>query len=403
MCGIFGAVSNFGLTKEDKAFLADAAVCDMLRGFHATGIAAITDKTVNIHKKGVNGYDFITQVCDPVKDLGFDVKGVIGHNRWASAGNGPKTDDAGAHPFLQKKIVGVHNGTLAAGWKDRLQVSKKLTVDSDGLFRALANHGLKFVAPRAKGSMALVWVDMESGKVHVIRNAARPLWYVQVNKHNRTTVYYASEPGMLRWLLDRNRIAFRESDKDISFTSTIKPFMANRLYDITDGKVDVGPENEYEMVGKPETNYDQAQYRPGKQQAAKNKTTSNVTNINQGKTQEKKGDAAATPVTAGTSKKSGEVWGTDGGIPYRGPNVPREDLEKGITGEWAERSTSTLQCCCCGGPITRNDNYLEEGNPLDNNSGADVLHEQCLDLYRAEHDAKVELTRILRKPLTNVA
>jgi len=124
----------------------------------------------------------------------------IGHVRDATKGD---LTAANCHPFKAKSIIGVHNGTL-----DDFEYQHKDKSDSKLLYDAIAEKGIKKVLEDIypTGAYALNWIDTATEKVYFARNEKRPLHVVK--NLERAVVYWASESGMLEWILNRNKVNY---------------------------------------------------------------------------------------------------------------------------------------------------------------------------------------------------
>lgn len=214
MCGIVGVASNGPMTHQMKEFFQSLLFHDVVRGAHATGVAAIDtlDRSLVVEKKAVPAVDFLSE--KEINDNLFAVKHnfniYIGHNRYATSG--AKDDDNNAHPFIHGDIVGVHNGSLRN--QSLLDDSHKFIVDSDNLFHQLNKTGLTDTLSKADGAFALVWYDKKDNTLNFIRNDERPLC---VAKLDNGCWVWASERGMLTWLVNRHKslkFATEESAED---------------------------------------------------------------------------------------------------------------------------------------------------------------------------------------------
>ena len=128
-----------------------------------------------------------------------DVRFLLGHNR--SATTGDQSTDC-AHPFTRGNITLMHNGTL-----DRtspLLDFQKFPVDSDAICNSIDKVEIEKTLGNIKGAYSLVYYDGKAKKLHLIRNKERPLYLGVHMEMGR--IYFASEHGMLRWVLGRNNI-----------------------------------------------------------------------------------------------------------------------------------------------------------------------------------------------------
>ncbi|AGF91047.1 hypothetical protein SXHG_00025 [Synechococcus phage MRHenn-2013a] len=201
MCGIVGVASRGAMTAQMKEFFAQLLYHDVVRGEHATGIAAVDTLTqsVEIFKKAMPSYRFlyepgVAELFDNKKNFNI----FIGHNRHATMGD--KTKDIFAHPFQHGHITGVHNGTIRD--QTLLDDHRLFDVDSDNLFYHMSQNGLDHTLERLNGAFALVWYNSEDNTLNFIRNDERPMC---IGVLDNECVVWASEMGMLRWLVRRHR------------------------------------------------------------------------------------------------------------------------------------------------------------------------------------------------------
>ena len=230
MCGIFGAVSrkNTNLSTNELAFINNAMVTGTVRGPHGTGYVYVqVDKSktpdasqIWFHKDAVTGSE-MPKISTTGGKGGINL--AFGHNRYATVGG---VDASTAHPFDTPHVIGIHNGTLSFGWKDRMNASKKVEVDSEALMRCISHRGAKHALSNAKGAMAINFLDKKKGRLYMFRNSERPISYATTTTG---TLVWASEAGMLAWLLERNNMSV-DDDGIQSLTPDV-------LYDITDGEL----------------------------------------------------------------------------------------------------------------------------------------------------------------------
>lgn len=212
MCGIAG-VLNAIYNKDADSFIQDALVVGMVRGFHSTGVMQMDragkiwwDKAAQegLYFAGSKvGKQFISDACRSAI--------TVVHHRWATQG---EVNDENAHPFIVHKenrepLVGVHNGSLAAGWKHKPD-GDKYEVDSKWALAHIAKHGIDAFKD-FYGPYCFVWTEADKrGKVFMVRNLQRPMHLLFTE--DKKTMMFASEPGMLNWLAERNNM---KPEKDI--------------------------------------------------------------------------------------------------------------------------------------------------------------------------------------------
>lgn len=202
MCGIVGVAMPGYLTPVMKDFFQSLLLHDVVRGHHATGVAAIDtlDRSVVVQKKAIASPLFLEdkEAMDALFAPKHNFNVMIGHNRWATVGD--KTKDENAHPFQHGHIVGVHNGSLRQ--QSLLDDHKNFAVDSDNLFYHMSKNGLDETIKKTNGAYCLVWFNTEDNTLNFIRNSERPL---AIAKLTNGAYVWASEIGMLRWLIGRNK------------------------------------------------------------------------------------------------------------------------------------------------------------------------------------------------------
>lgn len=203
MCGIVGHVS-YDTTGTDLgvcSLLEEMLIVDTVRGKDSTG-AFWKDRLkaqVMYQKDVVDGGTFVHTKLGDCAFLSVDW--MVGHNRAATLGG---VSEESAHPFAHKNLIGVHNGTIH-GYK-ALWPGIEGVNDSDTLYAALnevdatADAITEFLAQIHSGAYALVWFDHRTEKLHFVRNAQRPLHFVETEREG---LFFASEGMMLKWLTER--------------------------------------------------------------------------------------------------------------------------------------------------------------------------------------------------------
>jgi predicted glutamine amidotransferase len=194
ICGLVGYISSapkmYGIKKRE--ILSQLLYADTMRGFDSTGIYVVNeDNTKLFYKRALAGYDFIqTKTYNSIM-MKNDPSVVLGHNRLATHG---EVSDDNAHPFKDRHIVLTHNGVVNG------YVKKDFDVDSKWIAYLLAEEGTAGLA-KVQGNFALVWYNTNTNCVHFCRNEGRTFFYAVCRAQN--TIFYASEKGMLEWILNR--------------------------------------------------------------------------------------------------------------------------------------------------------------------------------------------------------
>jgi len=178
-----------------------------LRGMDSTGVITV-EKNGDFHvdKAAVPSYEFMPEYDKSVsKNLALNCGiALIGHNRKGTVG---KIGDDTAHPFVINDIFAmVHNGTLYGHTK-----LAETTVDSEALAHVIEralngdDHTLKHLEDELRevnGAYAIVGYNQATHKIHILRNNQRPMCLAET----ADSYYFASEGGMLQWILNRNGI-----------------------------------------------------------------------------------------------------------------------------------------------------------------------------------------------------
>jgi hypothetical protein len=226
MCGIVGMVvkANSGFIKQHEEVFYQLLFADTVRGNDSTGVIGVEKNTTfHIAKEAISAEWFIAQldVHKVAKDMWRDGKAYIGHNRKSTIG---KTTDENAHPFVVKdEFAMVHNGTLY-----NHRALAETTVDSEALaihlHKAFAKDDYVKDVEKALGEVggayAVALYDQRSNKVRVLRNKERPMCYVET----ANAWYFASEGGLLYWILTRNGYGAKDMDIKVVPEHTLLTF-----------------------------------------------------------------------------------------------------------------------------------------------------------------------------------
>lgn len=206
MCGLIALIpkNQDWLTSDNVNMFKELLWVGALRGWNGTGIISVKWNKVETFKKPGPPQNLITQINeDKVSLFG---KMLVGHNRATTRG---KNILEHTHPFREKHITLVHNGTL---W-DHSDLGDK-EVDSHAICEFISNTtNPQHIIDNLKGDYALIWYDEKQNKLFALRNEKRPLFLIKTD-----SIYLlVSEKEMGIWLLSR----FNHTDLSVQ---EIKPF-----------------------------------------------------------------------------------------------------------------------------------------------------------------------------------
>jgi hypothetical protein len=211
LCGLFGVISDKPLSVPERENVQMLGMMSSLRGIDSTGLmTAYTRKNktkYHLNRAVGNPVNFLTdpRICGIVNTTTPFL--MMGHARAATVGT---INEHNAHPIKEGPIIGCHNGTI---WKyGPTKAEEDTSSDSRVLFRKIADHGLQDTLNDAGdlAAYALSWLNLNSMTFNLIRNDKRPL-FVMWNVAN-TTMYWASERGMLCWLAERTNLAYHSPE-----------------------------------------------------------------------------------------------------------------------------------------------------------------------------------------------
>lgn len=208
MCGLAGIV-NSKLTEKEYSAFNKLLMLSHWRGEDATGVVWAHDYwekgarkiSVNFLKDAIDSPLFLQKYSKAFLQeyKKNKPKAIMGHCRWATVGD---LDRKNAHPFNNKWLIGMHNGTITGTFEN----SKKFATDSEALLYNIGEKGLiaaleplKYRAP----AYALTWFDKKDNSLNFFRNDARPLWFA---RNSEGTIAWASEKQFLEFVLPREKI-----------------------------------------------------------------------------------------------------------------------------------------------------------------------------------------------------
>lgn len=200
MCGIVGVIAKqkMGLNNFDTKIFEQMLIVDQVRGTDGTGMFFN-------NKRNAKSISVLKGACDSTKftsDKQFDTSMgivykeanfVIGHNRASTKGSSIVKN---THPFRERHITLIHNGTL----NTHKELNKEVEVDSHAICHSIAEIGHIETLKKIDGAFALVWFNAQDGNLYMCRNYQRPLSIIETS----TSYIIASEPKMAEWIIDRN-------------------------------------------------------------------------------------------------------------------------------------------------------------------------------------------------------
>lgn len=201
MCGLVAMISKNknGFSTHNLDAFSTMLFVDQLRGPDSTGVFLVNNLgNVEIAKSAQNATDYLGEAA--WKSLRMDAIrngwAMVGHNRKATRG---EINDKNAHPFwVDDKLVLVHNGSYFGDHKHH----KDTEVDSEAIAHALAEGGddVEKTLQSINAAYALIWYDVESKTLRVIRNNQRPLFWMET----ADAYYFCSETDFLNFAAARH-------------------------------------------------------------------------------------------------------------------------------------------------------------------------------------------------------
>lgn len=207
MCGITGFITTKAEHNADD-FIKDSFMAGSVRGTDSAGILYVDTKKgeYELHKLPVNGTMFTTDnvAARLARKVSSPNSLAICHTRAATQGS---VSINTAHPFECYTddeayfLVGVHNGTLQ-NWKSK-KGANAYEVDSEWALNHILREGDKAFEDFT-GAYTFVWWEGDNpDSLFIARNKERPMHVCFLENGGMA---YASEAGMLYWLLERRGI-----------------------------------------------------------------------------------------------------------------------------------------------------------------------------------------------------
>lgn len=208
MCGIHGIISGPSGERNADDFLKSAFITNQVRGMDAAGLVVVNNQKneFDLAKLPVSGQFFINHknAQGMVRDACVANRLAIGHVR-ASTTGGNNIDCA--HPFEcmdneeTNLLVGVHNGTLT-GWHSKPD-ARYYSVDSEWALNHIRAEQFDAFEDFTGSYCFVWWDDKDPDVLNIALNKERPMHVVMLAGGGMA---FASEGGMLYWLLERHNI-----------------------------------------------------------------------------------------------------------------------------------------------------------------------------------------------------
>jgi hypothetical protein len=196
MCGLVGIIARkpHGFYGPQVDLFEQMLILDQLRGKDSAGAMMATrngDQMVIKHATRHVSLMFETKEWSKFRQrVSSTGRFVVGHNRQATRG---KTSSENAHPFVEGRIMLVHNGTLSYSNPKELAPDRTVEVDSNAIAIALETDTPENVIPKVDGAFALIWYNNENETLYAVRNHERPLNLITTENF----YFLMSEPWMM--------------------------------------------------------------------------------------------------------------------------------------------------------------------------------------------------------------
>jgi len=210
MCGLHGFFTGKSNVSKASSFLSDGYVAGSLRGMDSSGIASIDthNSFVEWQKLPIPGTYFREDrvVRRLLSEANNKNQLTICHTRAATSG---AVSVSNAHPFITdndddanyRELIGVHNGSLT-GWGTH-KTGKNYSVDSEWALNLIFEEGMD-AFKNIRGAYCFVfWDSFDEDNLNIALNDQRPM---NVAFMEDGSMAFASEAGMLYWLLERNDV-----------------------------------------------------------------------------------------------------------------------------------------------------------------------------------------------------
>lgn len=222
MCGLVGAFrtqESWWDAQKIKQFTYMGLHLASFRGTQGTGVGLVADDgEVSVNKSHLAAVDFLrTEMWDWVEAQLAQSHVIMGHTRFPTFAN--TVHSKNAQPFwygsedAERQVMLTHNGHI----NSHHDLTKGIKgffhpVDSAHVAKAMAEaKHPKDLLPTMRGNFALVWYDEKERRMFATNNGGRELW--MASSKDGKQMYYCSERGMLKFLLDRTGIEVKNIEE----------------------------------------------------------------------------------------------------------------------------------------------------------------------------------------------
>lgn len=203
MCGLVLVINkrqNGFTLQQQSIFNTLLYLSGGFRGRDGTGVVSIDNiGNLKLAKAALPVDTFLTTTeMDELERHAFKSGwAMIGHNRSATKGS---ITDANSHPFwTNDNIVMVHNGTFNGSHKH----IKDTEVDSEAICHLLEeNESPEDALKKVDAAYALIWYNVGTKSIHLIRNHQRPLWYMELSN----SYVFASEECFINFAIEKFKL-----------------------------------------------------------------------------------------------------------------------------------------------------------------------------------------------------
>lgn len=208
MCGIHGFFTGKSNVSGASGFVSDGFVAGSLRGMDSSGIASVDTEGSDIEWQKlplVGTYFREDKLAKKLINAATDKHQLtICHTRAATSGSVSLNN---AHPFYiyaeegetYRELVGVHNGSLD-NWSSH-KTAKTFNVDSEWALNHIYDEGIEAFKDIRGAYVFVFWDSDDAANLNIALNDKRNMFVAFLENGSMA---YASEAGMLYWLIERN-------------------------------------------------------------------------------------------------------------------------------------------------------------------------------------------------------